>query len=251
MEIGTGWREDPKELPGISSLCNRFIFDKNVSESMSFRQYIASNRGDVYATNEYERTEVSYQVPNKELDLSLERSSELFVNPSFDDKLARERVEVVNENLKISQNGPASYVQAAKAALNSTHKYASFQFRPLDPKALNSTTLLNFFNKHYSADLMALAVLGNADMETLKKLVIPRFSKIKTSDLETITSGFPYNKQNQGKHIKIDSSPDGDRKLTIEFGLGPLTDESYMQLRFIGFLFKASKTNSLSKMLIS
>ncbi|KAJ9079576.1 metalloprotease [Entomophthora muscae] len=250
LQTGTGWRDDPRDFPGLSNLCNKLLVERKSPDDVSFHKYITSNAGYVTAEVSYTESEVSFQVHPFELNRSLERLSELFVNPSFDETTLQEKATAINNALAKMGNRGASYMQAAKAALRTSHKYTNYKLGPLNPSKLTTTFLLDHFNKHYSSNLMTLVVLGSADMDTLKNLVIPRFSKVKNSELKPASLGSPYNDKNQVKHINI-QAPEESVRLSIEFGLGPVTDETLKQLHFIKYLLGSWKTNSLVTLLRS
>lgn len=87
------------------------------------------------------------------------------------------------------------------------------------------SALLAYYNNHYSANIMNLAVLGNQCLDSLQSIVVPLFSKISNKNVEGKLYENAYSNEQLG--FWVNWVPIKDiRTLSVMFPI-PDTSESY------------------------
>lgn len=126
---------------------------------------------------------------------ALDRFSQFFVKPLFlEDTLDRELRAVDSENKKNLQSDNWRLMQLNKSLSNSKHPYHLFStgnYRTLhdDPIARGvkiREEFIKFYEKHYSANRMKLAVLGRESLDDLQSWVEELFSDVYDKNLDRL-----------------------------------------------------------------
>ncbi|PSK36776.1 hypothetical protein B9Z65_1959 [Elsinoe australis] len=215
MDVNVGSFSDSDDLPGMAHAVEHLLFmgtEKFPGEN-DYNQYLQKYGGYSNAftascdTNYYfelsaTSTSNSQAVSNgtsKPVDKSqaplygaLDRFAQFFVKPLFlEDTLDRELRAVDSENKKNLQSDNWRLHQLNKSLANKKHpfnKFSTGNYKVLhdDPLARGVAirdAFIGFYNKHYSANRMKLAVLGREELDTLETWVTEFFSEVPNQDL--------------------------------------------------------------------
>jgi insulysin len=214
----------------------------------AYHQYLAAHSGTSNAytasTSTNYHFEVSAKPSNDEepsaanpspLKGALDRFAQFFIEPLFlESTLDRELRAVDSENKKNLQSDQWRLHQLEKSLSNPKHPYCHFSTGSLEtlktlPEARGINVrdkFIEFHEKHYSANLMKLCVLGRESLDVLEAWVSEYFSGISNKDLplNRWPDEIPLTKEWLG--VQYFAKPVMDsRELTITF---PFLDEDHL-----------------------
>jgi len=206
----------------------------------AYHQYLASHSGSsnayTAATSTNYHFEVSAKPSNDEepsaenpspLLGALDRFAQFFIEPLFlESTLDRELQAVDSENKKNLQSDQWRLHQLDKSLSNPKHPYCHFSTGSLEtlktiPEARGINVrdkFIEFYEKHYSANLMKLCVLGREPLDVLEAWVSEYFSGIKNKNL-------PPNRW-------PDESPLPRDRLGIQYFAKPVMDSRELTISF-------------------
>lgn len=165
---------DPKELPGLAHFCEHMLFlgTKKYPEVNSYNQYLSLNGGASNATTHPDHTNYYFDVDPDKLEGALDCFSQFFIAPLFTENVTEKELNAVHsEHEKNLANDLWRWDQMEKSSADPSHPYSKFgtgsrETLDIIPKQKNIDVrkeLLNFHNTWYSANIMALSVLGKGN----------------------------------------------------------------------------------------
>ncbi|MDE0658838.1 MAG: insulinase family protein [Gammaproteobacteria bacterium] len=182
VSVARGSQHEPDAHLGIAHFVEHMLFiatDKypKVDE---FGEFVSKHGGDTNAYTEVDRTTYYFDIEPEHLPEALDRFAQFFVFPRFDaDYLEREKHAVQGEfqmQRKVDDwRGDAVH----KRLMNPAHPGSRFDWGNL--RSLRDVGVAEaraFFETNYSADTMALAVLGADDLDALQELVEETFGDV-------------------------------------------------------------------------
>ncbi|KAK0722768.1 Metalloenzyme, LuxS/M16 peptidase-like protein [Lasiosphaeria miniovina] len=208
MDVNVGNFSDEDDMPGMAHAVEHLLFmgTKKYPTENDYSQYLAAHSGSGNAwtasTSTNYHFELSAKPSNDEeptaanpspLLGALDRFAQFFVEPLFlESALDRELQAVDSENKKNLQSDQWRLHQLEKALANPKHPYYHFSTGNLETlKTLPESRGINirdkfieFYEKHYSANLMKLCVLGREPLDVLESWVSEYFSVIKNKALK-------------------------------------------------------------------
>ncbi|MBV1789076.1 insulinase family protein [Marinobacterium sp. D7] len=194
LAVQAGSGDDPKGREGLAHFLEHMLFlgTEKYPEADAYQQFISANGGSHNAYTAFDHTNYFFDVKADALPDALDRFAQFFIAPLFTPEYVdRERHAVHSEfKAKIRDDGRRLYV-AGKLAMNPDHPYSRFAVGSLDtladrPDSPVRDDLIKFYNSHYSANLMTLAVVGRQSTAELRRLVEERFSAVADRNLEAL-----------------------------------------------------------------
>ncbi|MCY3622325.1 MAG: insulinase family protein [Gammaproteobacteria bacterium] len=182
VSVARGSHHEPDAHLGIAHFVEHMLFiatDKypKVDE---FGEFVSKHGGETNAYTGVNRTTYYFDIEPEHLPEALDRFAQFFVSPRFDaDYLAREKHAVQGEfqmQRKVDDwRGDAVH----KRLMNPDHPGSRFDWGSLESlRDVGAAEARAFFEANYSADTMALAVLGADDLDALEALVEETFGKV-------------------------------------------------------------------------
>ncbi|KAJ9070112.1 metalloprotease [Entomophthora muscae] len=242
LSVASGANDDPDEIPGMAHFCEHLILmgSKKYPSPTEFKDFLAATGGERNAGTTRDYTVYFFDVEHWALDGAMDLFSQFFVAPKFDEaEVLREATAVDFEYQRANGWSSFAFDQAVFAGLNSTHKAARFfigTYNTLitEPDKMGMDIrekVVSHYTKHYSSNIMHLVVSGKEDIETLKEMVIPRFSHIPNRNLVPTNVGSPFN--NLGTNVIVDPEKDKN-EITIAFVINPIPYSRYQTtLKFL------------------
>lgn len=190
LDINVGSGSDPKGYEGLSHFLEHMLFlgTEKYPEAGSYQDYINRHGGSHNAYTSFSNTNYFFDVNADALEPALDRFSQQFVAPTFTAKYVdREKNAVHSEFSSKLKDDSRLYFSAFKATINPEHPYHNFAVGNLstlsdrDGQPIRDV-LIDFYNTHYSANLMKLVVLGREPIPQLETWVTERFSRVPNSD---------------------------------------------------------------------
>ncbi|ODV93679.1 hypothetical protein PACTADRAFT_51446 [Pachysolen tannophilus NRRL Y-2460] len=229
LDCNVGSFNDPKNLPGLAHFCEHLLFmgTKKYPNENDYSSYLSQHSGYSNAYTSKLDTNYYFELNYNYLEGALDRFAQFFINPLFSKSCKDREIKAVDsENKKNLQNDVWRLSQLDKSLSSPLHPYNKFSTGnlntlselPLKEGVDVRDELINFYNKHYSSNLMRLVVLGREDLDTLTKWVVEKFSEIPNKDKsKSIFNNPPFTKKELQKLIKAK----------------PVMDTKSMELTFI------------------
>ena len=186
LDVHVGSSDDPHDREGLAHFLEHMLFlgTAKYPDAAEYQAFISANGGSHNAYTSPEHTNYFFDVDANQLEPALDRFSQFFIAPLFDEVYVdRERNAVHSEyQAKIRDDSRRGY-DVYRNLLNPQHPYAKFSVGSLTTLADRSNDkvrddLLAFYAQHYASEEMTLVVLGKQSIAQLKLMVEQRFSLI-------------------------------------------------------------------------
>ncbi|KAH9461095.1 hypothetical protein Pst134EA_017404 [Puccinia striiformis f. sp. tritici] len=213
MDVNVGHLSDPENLQGLAHFCEHLLFlgnSKYPSEN-EYSEYLSKNSGHSNAFTGMDNTVYYFDIHPSALTGGLDRFSQFFISPTFTESCTDREIKAVDsENSKNLQNDQWRLFQLDKSTSDPNHHFWRFGTGNLKtlvekPKKLGldiRQELLSFYHKHYSSNVMNLAVLGKEPIEDLTKLVLDKVSLVPNRNVKPDRfDGSPYSSKQLSKLI--------------------------------------------------
>ncbi len=225
MDVFVGSAANPAGRQGLAHFLEHMLFlgTKKYPKAGEYQAFIDAHGGSNNAYTAFEHTNYFFDIDSDSLLPALDRFSQFFVAPLLDATyVEREKHAVYSEyQARLKQDSRRIYA-AMKHAADPRHPYSQFSVGSLDtladrPGHRVRDDLLKFYQEHYSANLMALVVLGREPLPKLRQWVVERFSAVANRQARPRAFSRPI--------FKPETLP---RRLDIV----PLKDQRILQLSF-------------------
>lgn len=190
LVVNVGQIDDPPDSEGLAHFLEHMLFlgtEKYPSED-EYRRFMRSNGGYNNAYTASDHTNYRFEVRHEALPEALDRFAQFFIAPRFDPRFtAREVNAVHNEAMRHLQNDQRRLTGVRRelyAAGSGETKFSTGNKDTLSratPEAVRS-----FYERHYGAERMALAITGRAPLDELERLARSAFSAVPRRDLAPV-----------------------------------------------------------------
>lgn len=151
-----------------------FLGTNKYPEVNDYNQYLSQNGGASNAATYLDHTNYYFDINPDKLEGALDRFSQFFIAPLFTESATEKEITAVHlEHEKNIANDTWRMDQLDKSSADPNHAYSKFGTGSKDTldviprqKNIDVRELLNFHNTWYSANIMALNVLGKGKLET-------------------------------------------------------------------------------------
>lgn len=193
LDVHVGSSDDPRDREGLAHFLEHMLFlgTEKYPDAAEYQAFIDENAGSHNAYTSSEHTNYFFDIDADKLEAALDRFSQFFVAPLFDEVYVnRERNAVHSEyQARIKSDARREY-DVFRQLMNPQHPFSKFSVGSLQtladrPNDKIRDSLLDFYAKHYSSDQMTLVVLGKESIDELKRMVEARFSAIPLRKVET------------------------------------------------------------------
>lgn len=198
VHIGSG--SDPDDWNGLAHFLEHMLFlgTEKYPRAGEYQQFIADHGGATNAYTSLAHTNYHFDIAAAHFLPALDRFAQFFIAPTFDAAFVeRERQVVHSEYQARRKTEPMRMWSARRQALNPAHPAARFttgSAETLRDRAGGGAReqLIDFYNRHYSANLMTLAVVGREPLIQLEHWVARLFSDIPNRAAERPRFEAPY-----------------------------------------------------------
>ncbi len=223
MSVGVGSLADPPEHAGMAHFLEHMLFlgTQKYPQPGSYQQFIAKNAGQTNAFTADEQTTFFFEIAGDVLPEGLDRFSQFFIAPTFDQAYAaRELNAVDSEHAKNVESDSWRVRQVVRDLYEPGHPLRKFGTGNRETlKGVGREELQAFYRSQYSSNRMTLAVVGRAGLDVLEKEVRDHFSAVENRNLPTPHAPAKYLKREPDLRL-VTVEPVADvRRLTIEFPL--------------------------------
>lgn len=201
MNVSVGSAQDPEDLAGLAHFLEHMLFlgTEAYPEADAYQSYISRHGGNHNAFTAPQDTNYFFDIEPEALPGALDRFSQFFISPLFNaDQLASER-SIVHSEYQARIRDEARRIQdVIDQQLNPDNPTVGFAVgsretladRP-EGEATLRERVIEFYERHYDANVMNLALVGPQPLDELEALVQERFVDIADSGLTRPTIDTP------------------------------------------------------------
>ena len=187
LTVGVGAMADG-EYPGMAHFLEHMLFlgTEKYPDAGAYKDYLAENDGGSNAYTAEDHTNYHFQVKPDAFEGALDRFAQFFIAPLMTDTLSGREVNAVDsEHSKNLENDFWRRRQVFRNLLNPEHPRNTFSTGNRDTLAkVRNEMLRDFYEREYSANRMALAIVGPQPVETLEKWAREDFAAVPNRNLK-------------------------------------------------------------------
>ncbi len=188
MSVEVGSYEDPADREGLSHFLEHMLFlgTEKYPDVDEYSTYLKSNGGMSNAYTSRDHTNYQFQVLPDAFDGALDRFAQFFIGPLFTEEYTAREVNAVNSEYQknVMSDGWRQFRMQGLFAKEG-HPAAQFNIGNLETLGdIDRTELIDFYNKHYSANRMGLALLSTHSLDEMEAWARKHFSAVKNLNLE-------------------------------------------------------------------
>lgn len=198
MDVLVGSGSDPIERQGLAHYLEHMLFlgTQRFPSAGDYQAFIDKHSGSHNAYTSFDHTNYFYDIDPNYFKESLDRFSQFFIAPNFDEKYVdRERNAVHSEYQAKIRNDFRRNYEVFKTVINQQHPLSKFSVGNLDTldnqvEGKLRNDLIAFYKRFYSADQMKLVLMGPYkldELETLAKEFFTEIPVLEKSSVEPIT----------------------------------------------------------------
>jgi len=192
LDVHVGSGSDPAGWNGLAHFLEHMLFlgTGKYPDAGEYQEFIQSRGGGHNAYTAYEHTNYFFNISHDSLLPALDRFSRFFIDPTFDATYVERERSVVHSEYQARLKDEGRRIWAAqKKILNPGHPASRFSVGSTetlqDREGISvRDKLIEFYDRWYSADIMALSVVGRESLDQLEAWVRERFSEIPARDIE-------------------------------------------------------------------
>ena len=253
LSVGVGSFDNPADRAGLAHFLEHMLFlgTEKYPKAAEYQAFITSHGGSHNAYTSLEETNFFFDIEPAYLDGALDRFAQFFIAPKFDpDYVERERQAVDAEYRLKLRDDDRREDDVVSEVINPDHPLAKFSvgnrdtLADLDNRPVRDD-LIAFYQRHYSADLMTLAVVGRQSLDELQAMVATRFGAVPRRPAELAVGEVPLLPASGPQLVEL--HPDQERRqLGVLFPL-PSQREYWREkpAMFLGYLLGDESEHSL------
>jgi len=195
VDIKVGTLADPLEMQGLAHFCEHMVFleSKEYPNLNEMQDKVSKSSGLTNAFTTLLDTNFFFQVSSGAFEETLDIFSHFFIDPIFTEKLMKDEVASVDSEYHRDINNDGWRLRLLFETLaNPKSSLAKFSIGSIDSLITKPQsngvdivkTLRKFYDCHYSANSMTLAIVDNRPLEELEELTIKTFSKIPNKNVK-------------------------------------------------------------------
>lgn len=190
MTVGVGSMADPQSLKGLAHYLEHMLFmgsDKYPDEN-EFEAFLSTHGGYSNGATECESTRFLFEIGPHHLERALDMFAQFFIAPLFQQEaMERELLAVESEFNRALQNDYVRLQQIQCETCTPGHAYDTFSWG--NTQSLQTTpiakgidvreVMIDFYKRHYAANVMKLCVYGQDSLDEMEAWVAASFGKIR------------------------------------------------------------------------
>lgn len=213
LSVQVGSWEDPKEHPGIAHFLEHMLFmgTKKYPDEKEYHRFIQDHGGLTNAFTANHITSYIFSIDNFFFDEALDRFSQFFKEPLFNPSGVNRELRAIDQEYEMNvQKDDVREYFVYKALSDPSHPNSHFNIGSSETlKNVSQKELIDWYKKHYSANLMRLIVISPKPLNELKELVVNDFSGIPNTNKNRFLLDVPYTQSSvKGKMVVIEPLKD-------------------------------------------
>lgn len=230
LSVGVGSASDPPGRQGLAHFLEHMLFlgTAKYPKAGEYDEFMNAHGGSENAYTAFENTNYHFSIDKDHLEGALDRFAQFFIAPLFTaEYVQREKNAVHSEYKARIKDDDRRLYSALQQVVNPRHPFSKFAVGSLetlsdrDGSAIRDE-LIDFYRRHYSADLMTLAVLGREPLPRLEEWVRSRFEKVENRSVTPIAIDAPLFEPGR-LPLRLDVEPlREERQLELYFPIPPV-----------------------------
>lgn len=186
LSVEVGSVSNPPGREGLAHFLEHMLFmgTEKYPDVDAYSSFIKRNGGSDNAFTADNQTTYFFDIKAEKLEPALDRFAQFFISPLFDAKYVEREVNAVQSEFQLKLKEDSRRIDAAeKQSYNPASPYSRFFVGNLDtladrPGSKVRDDLIAFYNKHYSANIMGLTVVGKEPLAVLRSWVEEKFTPV-------------------------------------------------------------------------
>ena len=192
LDVHVGSGSEPDERPGLAHFLEHMLFlgTENYPEAGEYQAFIQAHGGSNNAYTSFDHTNYHFDISPEYLEPALDRFAQFFIAPLFTAEFVQRERNIVHSEYqsRLKEDGRRLWA-GSRRAMNPEHPMSRFSVGSVEtladrPDDQVRDDLVAFYRRHYSAGIMALAVIGREPLDVLEKWVREKFSAIPRTGAE-------------------------------------------------------------------
>ncbi len=185
LVVGVGSYGDPKERQGLAHFLEHMLFlgTEKYPDEAEYSNYLRSNGGYSNAYTSGDHTNYHFEISHQAFEGALDRFSQFFIAPLFSAEFTEREMNAVDSEFeKNLQNDGWRQQQIFRTMVREDHPENHFSIGNHDTlKGIQRDEFIDFYNRYYSANNMALAILSNSSLDQIERWAKQYFSAIRNN----------------------------------------------------------------------
>ncbi|XP_011313568.1 insulin-degrading enzyme-like, partial [Fopius arisanus] len=235
LHVNVGFMSDPAGLPGLAHLCKHMVLlgTQKYPNNNEFYYYVSEHGGHLNASTLLDRTVYYFDIVPNKLEEALDRFSQCFHKPLFAESMMAPVINVINSEHNTADDS-IKFNQLHRSSADPEHPFSKFKTGNEETLYVNPKKnginvrdqLLKFHGAWYSANIMALSVIGRESLNDLEKMIVKMFAEVPNKRVKALEClHHPFNKNHYGHKWFI--VPMADIRLLKVFFPLPKLQEHY------------------------
>lgn len=204
--VKAGSWQNPKEYPGIAHFLEHMLFlgTKKYPQESSYFRYIDEHGGQANAFTTNTFTSFMFSINNDGFPEALDRFSFFFKEPLFNPSGVSRELHAIDQEYSNNLNDDdVKGLYVLKDILNPEHPDHQFDIGNSGTLSkVSQETLKNWYENHYSSNLMRLIIYSPLPLEQLQKMVVDDFSEIPNKEKSEFKPQIPlFTAEQMGHYI--------------------------------------------------
>jgi len=225
LDVAIGSGSDPADRQGLAHFLEHMLFlgTEKYPDSGEYSGFIRDHGGFNNAFTSFTDTNYHFDIDALFLEPALDRFAQFFIAPLFTEDLVEREKNAVHSEFSGKRREDGRRVwDARRRAYNPEHPISQFSTGSLETLADRGESrirdeLIKFYEAHYSANIMTLAVYGAESLDDLESMVREKFSEVPNQ-----------NASMQGFDLPLYAESSLPQRLDVQ----ALKDQRYMAIDF-------------------
>ena len=186
MDVRVGSGDNPRGRAGLAHFLEHMLFlgTEKYPDAAEYERFITEHGGSRNAYTSFEHTNYFFDIDPAHLPGALDRFAQFFIAPNMDARYVERELNAVEAEYQMGlKSDTRRGFDALQVNMNPAHPFSRFTVGSLETLADRSDgrvrdELLAFYDKHYSANLMRLVVLGREPLDELESMLVALFSAV-------------------------------------------------------------------------
>lgn len=191
LAVMAGSMQNPKDHLGLAHFLEHMLFlgTEDFPQVGDYENFLNKNGGGHNAYTSIDHTNYFFDCAHSAFEGALQRFSRFFVNPTFDQQyVEREKNAVHSEHEKNLKDDYRREYRFLQMITDPNHPFSMFATGDKNTLAkADRDIVMDFYQKHYSSNLMRLVLMSNLQGDDLQKLAESYFQDVPNKKIEKPT----------------------------------------------------------------
>jgi insulysin len=223
LVVNVGQIDDPRDTEGLAHFTEHMLFlgTEKYPDVSEYSNFIRTNGGRNNAYTSTDHTNYHFEVRHEAFPAALDRFAQFFIAPRFNPEFVGREVNAVhNEAMRHVQNDERRQIGVFRELYDPSSGESKFSTGNKETLAKATPQAVRaFYESHYSADRMAVALAGTASLDELEKLARANFSAVPRRDVPPVVREAKYLPRKAALRMAMVEPVKEVRALTLEFVL--------------------------------